>query len=61
MTNEMIEAKKAEVANYERILREYRSGRWYDMGRRRLDELKQELSDLENSEVKEVSSEESVL
>lgn len=60
MTNEKIEAKKAEVANYERILREYRSGRWYDMGRRRLDELKQELSDLENSQAEE-ASEESVL
>lgn len=47
MTKEKIEAKKAEVANYERILREYRSGRWYDMGRRRLEELKRELAELE--------------
>jgi hypothetical protein len=47
MMNEKIEAKKAEIANYERILREYQSGRWMDMGRRRLAELKAELVALE--------------
>lgn len=38
--------KRAEVANYERILAAYR-GRWYDMGRRHLADLKAELNALE--------------
>lgn len=47
--SQRIAAKQAEVSNYERILREYQSGRWYDQGRRRLAELKRELADLEAS------------
>lgn len=39
---EKIEAKEVEVANYQRILSEYR-GRWYDQGARHLAELKAEL------------------
>lgn len=42
-----VAAKRAEIANYERILREYGSGRWYDMGRRHLASLKDELAVLE--------------
>lgn len=38
--------KRAEVANYERILAAYR-GRWYDMGRRHLAGLREELQALE--------------
>lgn len=44
---EKITAKQAEIANYERILQGYR-GRWYDQGRRHLEELKAELSALEH-------------
>jgi hypothetical protein len=48
MTNEeAIAAKKAEIADYERILAAY-YGRWWDMGKRHLDGLKQELIVLEN-------------
>lgn len=43
---EKIQAKKEEVANYERILSEYQ-GRWYDYGRRSLARLKEELIELE--------------
>lgn len=42
-----VEAKRAEVAHYERVLRDYRSGRWMDAGRRRLAQLRQELAVLE--------------
>jgi hypothetical protein len=49
MTNEeAIAAKKAEIANYERILAAY-VGRWYDMGKRHLDQLREELVILTNS------------
>lgn len=44
---EKIEAKKAEIANYERVLQEYQSGRWFDMGRRHLASLKDELAEME--------------
>ena len=47
---EKITAKKAEIANYERILSEYR-GRWYDQGRRHLEELNVELAQLKAQEV----------
>jgi hypothetical protein len=48
MTNEeKIAAKAAEVANYERILANY-YGRWYDMGKRRLEELRNELQQLKD-------------
>lgn len=43
-----IEEKKAEIANYERILAAY-YGRWYDQGRRHLEDLKRELHDLETN------------
>ena len=46
--NEKIKAKQAEITDYERILREYGSGRWLDMGRRHLAELNAELKSLEN-------------
>ena len=41
-----VEEKKAEIANYERILAAY-YGRWDDQGKRHLEGLKQELQDLE--------------
>ena len=41
-----VEEKQAEIANYERILAAYH-GRWYDQGRRHLEDLKRELHDLE--------------
>lgn len=41
-----LEAKRLEVVNYERILDAYR-GRWYDMGRRHLASLREELLALE--------------
>ena len=46
-TNEKIKQKQDEIKNYERILREYGSGRWYDQGRRHLASLKKELEELE--------------
>ena len=42
-----VEEKKLEIANYERILAAYR-GRWYDQGKRHLEDLKRELQDLES-------------
>jgi hypothetical protein len=49
MTNEeAITAKKEEIANYERILANY-YGRWWDTGKRHLDQLCDELSTLESS------------
>lgn len=51
MTNEeLIEKKKAEIKDYERILHEYQSGRWYDMGKRHLDSLREELEALERTD-----------
>lgn len=40
--------KKAEIENYKRILNNYR-GRWYDMGRRHLEALENELKELETN------------
>lgn len=40
-----IEDKKTEIANYERILAAY-VGRWYDQGRRHLEDLKADLEKL---------------
>jgi chromosome condensin MukBEF ATPase and DNA-binding subunit MukB len=45
-----MEEKKNEITNYERILAAYK-GRWYDQGKRHLEELKQELQDLETKHV----------
>lgn len=42
-----INQKKQEIKNYERILKNYQSGRWYDQGRRHLQSLKDELTLLE--------------
>ncbi len=39
--------KKAEIEHYKGVLERYGRGRWYDMGRRHLAELEQELIDLE--------------
>ena len=47
--NELIEEKKAEIENYKRILSEYR-GRWWDQGKRHLEELERELKELEDKE-----------
>jgi hypothetical protein len=44
-----IEAKKAEIANYSRILDEYGPGRWRNLGFRRLAELLSELSALQQA------------
>lgn len=44
--NEKIVEKKAEIENYKRILNEYR-GRWWDQGKRHLEELEAELIALE--------------
>lgn len=46
MIEEKIAAKKAEIEHYEGVLARYGSGRWLDMGRRHLAELKEELSEL---------------
>lgn len=46
-----IDEKKEEIANYERILAAYK-GRWYDQGKRHLDELKSELNKLQDLEQK---------
>jgi hypothetical protein len=50
---ELILAKKEEIANYERILNDYHNrgrGRWYDYGKRSLERLKDELKVLEEPE-----------
>lgn len=44
-----IEAKRKEIEHYEGVLERYQSGRWLDMGRRHLVELKAELAELENN------------
>lgn len=46
-----VTAKQAEVTNYERILREYATHgvRWYDLGRRHLNELNDELTALKTA------------
>lgn len=44
---EAIAAKKREIEHYEGVLERYGSGRWLDMGRRHLADLKEELSKLE--------------
>lgn len=50
MTNEeAIEAKKKEVEHYIGVLERYGAGRWYDMGRQHLAELKEELRVLEQN------------
>lgn len=41
-----IEEKKAEIEHYKGVLERYGSGRWYDQGRRHLEELERELDDL---------------
>lgn len=46
---QIIEQKKAQIVNHERILRENGSSRWYDQSKRYLEGLKQELQDLEKS------------
>lgn len=43
-----IEEKETEIANYERILAAYK-GRWYDQGKRHLEDLKIQLHDLQTS------------
>lgn len=40
--------KQTEIANYERILANY-YGRWWDMGKRRLDQLKAEFKAIQDS------------
>lgn len=42
-----IHAKRAQIVDYERILANY-WGRWNQLGRRNLAQLKQELADLES-------------
>ena len=39
---EKIKQKQAEIEHYVGVLERYSSGRWYDMGRRHMDELKEE-------------------
>ncbi len=46
---EAVAAKKAEIEHYEGVLQRYGSGRWLDMGRRHLAELKEELRVLEEA------------
>ena len=43
MNEEAVAAKKAEIEHYEGVLQRYGSGRWLDMGRRHLADLKEEL------------------
>lgn len=47
---ERLDAKRAELANYEEILPRWQSSRWYDSGRRHLAELKVQLKALEDEE-----------
>jgi hypothetical protein len=49
MSHDLIAKKKAEIANYERILLEYRSGRWLNSGRCHLADLKAQLLALEQA------------
>lgn len=42
----MIEEKKAEIEHYKEVLKRYGVGRWYDQGRRHLEELERELDEL---------------
>lgn len=44
-----VEAKKKEVEHYEGVLQRYGAGRWYDQGRRHLEDLKNELKALEET------------
>ena len=45
---EAVAAKKAEILHYEGVLERYGSGRWLDMGRRHLANLREELRVLED-------------
>lgn len=47
MNEEAIAAKKAEILNHERILRENGTSRWYDQSKRHLELLNRELEALE--------------
>lgn len=40
--------KEAEIENYKGVLDRYGHGRWYNYGRRRLEELEEELRVLKN-------------
>lgn len=53
---EAVAAKKAEILHYEGVLERYGSGRWLDMGRRHLADLKEELSKLEENCDNEIRS-----
>lgn len=44
-----VEEKKKEIEHYKGVLARYGSGRWYDQGRRHLEELERELEDLEKN------------
>lgn len=46
INEEKIIEKRKEIEDYQRILLNYR-GRWWDMGKRHLDQLKVELDELE--------------
>jgi hypothetical protein len=44
---EKIAEQKAKIEHYEGVIKRYASGRWYDMGRRHMEELREELRTLE--------------
>ena len=46
-----IEEKKKEIEDYKGVLERYGMGRWRDMGRRHLDDLKEELRILEETRI----------
>lgn len=50
LKEEVIAAKKREIERYDEILQKYRASRWYDMGRRHMADLKEELRLLEATE-----------
>lgn len=48
---EQIRQKQAEILHYEGVLERYGSGRWMDMGRRHLAELREQLAVLQQQSV----------
>lgn len=47
----LIEQKEKEIGHYIGVLDRYQSGRWYDQGRRHLEELREELKELRSQSI----------
>lgn len=45
----LIKEKEDEIANYTEILNRYKAGRWFNMGKRHLEQLNAELLELTRS------------